>query len=73
LVLVDTVVGAHLWKSGWPKSVSVTDVRPGVAEIQVTLIRFTGADWLVLSMIVVLHAVLFFLVWKAWRSSPVRA
>jgi hypothetical protein len=73
LVLVDAVAGSHLWRSGWPKRVRLYDIKPGVAEIQVTPIPFTGSDWLILVAVIAIHAALVCLVWKAWRSSFVRA
>jgi hypothetical protein len=72
LVFVDAVIGFHLWKSGLPKRVSLSDVKPGVAEIQVTSFSFIPADWLILIVILAFHAVLFYLAWKAWHSGPVR-
>jgi hypothetical protein len=72
-VLIDAVVGFRLFSSGWPKQVSLSDVKPGGAEVQVASIPFTGSDWLMLVGVIVVHAVLVYLVWKAWHSSPVRA
>jgi hypothetical protein len=72
-VLIDVLVGFRLFSSGWPKHVSLSDLKPGGAAIQVAPIPFTGADWLILIGAIVVHAVLFYLVWKAWRSPPVRA
>jgi hypothetical protein len=71
LVLADAVVGVHLWNSGWPKRVSLSEAGSGTAEIHVIPIHFTGTDWLFLVMAIAFHAALLFLVWKAWRSSPV--
>ena len=72
-VLIDAVVGFRLLSSGWPKRVSLSAVKPGSAEIQVVPIPFTGSDWMILVGVVAVHAVLVYVVWKAWHSSPVRA
>jgi hypothetical protein len=71
LVLVDVVVGYRLWNYGWPKRVTLTSVKPDVERIDVLRIPFTGFDWLILVLVLGFHAVLFYLVWKAWHSSPV--
>ena len=77
VVLFDGVVGVHVWKSGWPKHVSVIDGEPGVAEIQVTPIAFSGVDWLLLVLIllpvVAIHAVLINAVWESWHPMPLRS
>jgi hypothetical protein len=73
LVLMDAVVGLRLFSSGWPKHVSLSDAKPGGAEIQVTPIPFTGSDWLILLGVMAAHAILFCWLWKAWHSSPVRS
>ena len=72
LVLVDAVVAFHVWKSGWPKRVSLSDVGPGVAQIQVAPIPFTGSDWLILAVVIAFHTVISYATWKAWRSGAVR-
>jgi hypothetical protein len=72
LVLVDIVGGFHLWESGWPKRVTFTSDQPGLEQVHVAHIPFTGVDWLILVLVISIHAVLFYLVWKAWRSRPVR-
>jgi hypothetical protein len=72
-VLVDVVVGYRLWDSGWPKRVGLTADQKGIEHVQVVTIPFTGPDWLILALVVGIHAVLFYLVWKAWHSSPVHA
>jgi hypothetical protein len=71
-VLFDCVVGAHLWRSGLLKHVSITDVKPGVARIEVTPIAFTWLDRLILLVVIAFHAVLFHVGWRAWHASPVR-
>ena len=73
VVLIDAVVGFHLFSSGWPRRVSLSDVKPGSAEIQVASIPFTGSDWMILVGVIAIHAVLLYLVWKAWHSSPAHA
>lgn len=72
LVFVDAVVAIHLWTSGWPKRVSLSDVAPGVAKVQVALIPFTATDWLILAAVITFHAVISCATWKAWRSGGVR-
>ena len=59
LFLVDAVVGFRLLSSGWPKHVSLSDVTPGVAEIRVMPVPFTGSDWLILAAVIAAHTVLF--------------
>ena len=73
LIFVDGVVGFRVFSSGWPKHVSLSDVKPGSAEIQVAPIPFTGSDWLILFGVIAVHPLLLYLVWKAWHSLPVRA
>lgn len=72
-VLIDAVVGFRLFSSGWPKHVSLSDVKPGAAEVQVAPIPFAGSDWLILVAVIVVHGVLVYLLWRAWHSSAVRA
>ena len=72
-VAIDAIVGYWLWESGWPKSIALTSPQKGVEQVQVIAVQFTGADWLILILLVGLHALLWYLVWKAWRSSLVRA
>jgi hypothetical protein len=72
IVLMDVIVGYRLWDSGWPKHINLTSDQKGIEQVQVTPIPFTGADWLILVLVISVHAVLFFLAWKAWHASPVR-
>jgi len=72
LLLVDLIVGYRLWESGWPKSIVLTSPREGVEQVQVVRVPFTGTDWLVLILLIGTHALMVYLVWKAWRSAPVR-
>jgi hypothetical protein len=70
---IDAIVGYRLWESGWPKHISLTSTQKGAEQVQVTWIPFTGSDWLILILVIGIHAFLCYLVWRAWRSSPVRA
>ncbi len=72
VVLADVVVGYRLWESGWPKSISLTSSREGVERVEVIPILFTASDWLILGLVVGIHGVLFYTVWRAWHSSPIR-
>jgi hypothetical protein len=72
VVLIDVVVGFRLLVSGWPKRVGLASVEKGVEQVQVTPIPFTGADWLVLLLVISVHAMVLYLTWKAWHSSSVR-
>jgi hypothetical protein len=72
VALIDIGGVSHLWRSGWPKRVSLESVQPGVARIETTSIPFTGVDWLILALLIIFHIALFYLLWRAWRHSPIR-
>jgi hypothetical protein len=72
-VLVDLVIGYRLWDSGWPKRIGLTADQKGIEQVHVMPIPFTGSDWLILVLVIGVHAVLFYLIWKAWHSSHVRS
>ena len=76
VVAIDAIVGYRLWASGWPKLIALTSPQEGVERVQVIALPFTGADWLVLILFLILligfHVLLCYFVWRAWRSSPVR-
>jgi Flp pilus assembly protein CpaB len=72
-IAIDGIVGYRLWESGWPRSIALTSQQKGVEQVQVTAVPFTGTDWLILILLVAFHALLCYLVWRAWRSSPVQA
>ena len=71
-VAVDAIVGYRLWDSGWPKNIGLSSHQDGGLQVQVTAVPFTGTDWLILILLVGLHALLGYLVWRAWRSNTVR-
>ncbi len=71
LIAVDALVGYRLWTSGWPIRLSGT-IEGEVAKIQVTPISFTASDWFILILVVSAHALLIFLISKAWGSGSVR-
>jgi hypothetical protein len=73
VVLMDGVVGYRLWDSGWPKRIGLTSDQKGIEQVQVMPVPFTGLDWLILVTVIGVHVVLFYLVWRAWHSSRVRA
>jgi hypothetical protein len=73
LILVDAIAGFRIRQAGWPKRVSLSDVKPGVVKIHVVPIPFTASDGLILAATIAFHAILFYLVWKAWHASPARA
>jgi multisubunit Na+/H+ antiporter MnhB subunit len=66
LLLLDGVIAFRIWWYG-TKYVSMTDGRLSVESVP-----FTGMDWLILLLLVGVHAALIYAVWKAWRSAPVR-
>ncbi len=66
LLLFDGVTAFRVWWYGL-KYVSISDGRLSVESVP-----FTGTDWVVLLLLVSLHAALIYAVWKAWRSAPVR-
>jgi hypothetical protein len=72
LVAIDAIVGYRLWESGWPKHIGLTSPQKGVEQVRVTAVPFTGPDWVILILLIGVHALLFCLVRKAWRSGPVR-
>lgn len=72
LMAIDTIIGYRLWESGWPKHIALTSPQEGVEQVQVFAVPFTGSDWVILILLIGVHAVLCYLVWKAWRSDPVR-
>lgn len=72
LILTDALVGYRLWESGWPKHVILSSGPSGVEHVRVTQIPFTGTDWIILAVVIAIHAFLGYLVWKAWRSSPIQ-
>lgn len=71
-IAVDLVIGYRLWDSGWPKRTSLTADQKGIEHVQVMPIPFTGLDWLIFVLAIGVHAVLFYLLWKAWHPSPAR-
>ena len=71
-LVVDLLVALRMWTSGWPKEIALSSPRPGVEQVSVMIVPFTGTDWFILAVVGVVHAALTFLVWKAWRSSHVR-
>lgn len=71
-VAADVIVVYKLWQSGWPKRIGLTAVQNGIEEVQVMRIPFTGSDWFILVLVIAVHAFLCFMVWRAWRSAPVR-
>ncbi|MBI4905286.1 MAG: hypothetical protein HY820_16755 [Acidobacteria bacterium] len=66
LLLFDGVTAFRVWWYGL-KYVSIMDGRLSVESVP-----FTGTDWVVLLLLVSLHAALIYAVWKAWHSGPVR-
>jgi hypothetical protein len=72
LLLVDLIVGYRLWESGWPANIVLTSPREDVEQVQVLRVPFTGTDWLILILLISTHALIVYLVWKAWRSAQVR-
>jgi len=72
LLLVDLIVGYRLWESGWPANILLTNPREGVEQVQVLRVPFTGTDWLILILLIGTHALMIYVVWKAWRSVRVR-
>lgn len=72
VALIDIGAGFRLWRSGWPKRVTLESIQPGVARMDTAPIPFTGVDWVILALLVTFHVVLLYLVWRSWRSSPVR-
>ena len=71
-VAADLIVACKLWQSGWPKRIGLTAVQKGIEEVQVMRGPFTGSDWFILVLVIAVHAFLCFLVWRVWRSTPVR-
>jgi hypothetical protein len=71
VILVDAVIGYRLWASGWPKRVYLTSDQPGMEQIHVVPLHFAGS-WLILVLLIGLHGVLLYLVWKAWHVERVR-
>lgn len=72
LIAIDLITGYRLWESGWPKSITLTSPERGVEQVQVVGVPFTGTDWVILILLIVAHAVMVYMVWKAWRSTQVR-
>ena len=66
LLMFDVVTAFRVWWYGL-QSVSITDGR-----VTVDSVPFTATDSLILLLLVGLHGVLAFAVWKAWRSAPIR-
>jgi hypothetical protein len=68
LLLIDIIFAYRLWDSGWPRRIDLTGDQNAIMHVHVVMIPFTGLDWLILALVIAVHAVLFYLVWKAWRS-----
>jgi hypothetical protein len=72
LLLFDGVTAFRVWWYGVPKNMSMT----GAGETRRLLIEsipFDASDWCTLILLVSVHALVFYVVWKAWRSSSARA
>lgn len=69
----DGLIGFRLWKTGWPKHINLTAVRPGVEEVHVLPISPTISDVVILALAIGLHVLLCYLAWKAWRSPRIHA
>ena len=71
LLLLDGVTAFKLWSNGLPKRISMT-AEGESARVLVESVSLTGSDWIILLLLVGVHALLSYLVWTAWRSSSVR-
>jgi len=58
LLLLDTGLIWHFWKHGRPVTYIVKDVSPGVVSFRVERIPITIWDWVDLSILVAIHAIL---------------
>ncbi len=67
MFLIDSVVGFKLWDSGWPRRVSISQLKEGVAQFKFTPIPFAFSDWLIMALIVGAQIVLFSWTVKAWH------
>ena len=70
LLLFDGVTAFRVWWYGL-KYVSMTGEGES-RHLSVESIPFTGTDWLILLLLIGLHAAFIHVVWKAWRPAPVR-
>lgn len=68
-LLIDIVVALRLASSGWPKEIALSSPQPGVEQVRVIAIPFTGTDWWILALAGIVHAALAILIWKAWRTA----
>lgn len=71
LLLFDGVTAFRLWWYGLPKSLSMTGEGES-RRLLVESVPFTVSDWIILLLLIGVHALLFYLVRKAWRSGQVR-
>ncbi|MCW5983568.1 MAG: hypothetical protein KIT09_36090 [Bryobacteraceae bacterium] len=72
LVLIEALIGYRLWDSGWPSNVSVSAGGDGSEIVQVERLRFGALDWFVVALLIAGHALLAYMVWRAWRADRVR-
>ena len=56
-LVVDLLVALRLWRSGWPKEIALSSPQPGVEQVSVMAIQFTGTDWLILAVVGVVSLV----------------
>jgi hypothetical protein len=63
LLLFDVTLGFQYYSHGWPTTLILTDVNPGVKDVKVSQLPFTKADAWILAMLIVAHALLGYLAW----------
>jgi hypothetical protein len=71
LLLTDAVVVYRIRIYGWPQNITLTGVG-GIEHVRVSPVKFTSIDCLWMLMIVVVHVLFIYLVWRSWRPSPIR-
>ena len=72
VILFDVSLAYRFLHYGWPRTLVVNETTQGV-EVQSFPIRMDVWSWMFLGLYGVLHVVLCYGVWKAWRSTARRS
>jgi hypothetical protein len=66
LLAFDALLALWLWRYGQPKDLSISSEKAGYL-VRAVPARFAGTDWLILALLLTLHCVLGYLIWRCWH------